>query len=98
MKLIQIYKNNMGICEQVRKKDQEHERLSNKKVEPDQNRFTWFTHSAMMQRLWVFWVLVLHVGGQCHGCRGCGCTGCWYCMWVGSAMGVEVVGVLGVGM
>ena len=38
----------MGICEQVRKKDQEHERLSNKKVEPDQNRFTWFTHSEMV--------------------------------------------------
>ena len=38
----------MGICEQVRKKDQEHERLSNKKVEPDQNRFTWFTHSELL--------------------------------------------------
>ena len=46
IKLIQIYKNKMGICEQVRKKDQKYERLSNKKVEPEQNRFTGFAHSA----------------------------------------------------
>ena len=37
----------MGICEQVRKKDQKYERLSNKKVEPEQNRFTWFTLSGV---------------------------------------------------
>ena len=44
--MIQIWKNKMVICKQLRKKDWKQQRLSNKKVEPEQNRFTSFTLSA----------------------------------------------------